>query len=473
MTGRNVLIADDDASIRIVLSQALAREGFQVRATGNAATLWKWVKDGDGDLVLTDVMMPDGSIFDFLPRMKLERPKLPIVVMSAQNTLLTAVSAAEQGAYEYLPKPFDLDVMIGVVRRALDTRKDLSAAVQQKKAEKEERLPLIGRSAQMQEVYRTLSRVAGYDLPVLIEGESGVGKKLVAKAIHDFGRRRSGPFVTLSVAAIPPALLDAQIKGDGEGGSIWARASGGTLFLDGLADAPPDTQTRLARLLSESPTDQTGRAGGADVRLIAAADRDLRGLTAQGGFREDLFYRLNVVTIRVPPLRERIGDVADLARAFLTRAAREGLGDKALDKSGVEELETWNWPGNVRELENLMRRIAALHPDAIVTGDTIRKELARERVMNAPVEALEGGHDLESVARVALAHMFADAGNAGRALENLHDEVVAAVERPLFELALRETRGNQIKAAEMLGLNRNTLRKRLQMLDIDPNARRG
>lgn len=474
MSGRNVLIADDDASIRIVLSQALAREGFQVRATGNAATLWKWVKEGEGDLVLTDVMMPDGSIFDFLPRMKLERPKLPIVVMSAQNTLLTAVSAAEQGAYEYLPKPFDLDIMIGVVRRALDTRKDLSATVQQKKAEKEERLPLIGRSTQMQEVYRTLSRVAGYDLPVLIEGESGVGKKLVARALHDFGRRRAGPFVTLSLAALAPGALDAELRGDD--GSAWARAAGGTLFLDGLADAPADTQARLARFLAdagETPPAPGPRGAAPDVRLVAGCDRDLRALVAQGSFREDLYYRLNVVAIRVPPLRDRLGDVADLARAFLTRAAREGLGDKALDKSGAEELESWPWPGNVRELENLMRRIAALHPDPIISGDTVRKELARDRISPAPVADVESSRDLESAARIALAHMFAEASSGGRTLENLYDEVLASVERPLFELALRETRGNQIRAAEMLGLNRNTLRKRLQMLDIDPAGRRG
>jgi two-component system, NtrC family, nitrogen regulation response regulator GlnG len=372
-----------------------------------------------------------------------------------------------------LPKPFDLDIMIGVVRRALDTRKDLAAAVQQKKAEKEERLPLIGRSPQMQEVYRTLSRVAGYDLPVLIEGESGVGKKLVARALHDFGRRRSGPFITLSLAALGPASLDAELRDDP--GTAWTQAAGGTLFLDGLADAPSDTQARLARFLAdtgEAPTSPGPRGALPNVRLVAACDRDLRGLVAQGGFREDLYYRLNVVTIRVPPLRDRLGDVADLARAFLTRAAREGLGDKALDKSGAEELEAWGWPGNVRELENLMRRIAALHPDPIISSDTIRKELARERIAPTPVADSEASRDLESAARVALAHLFAEASSGGRTLENLYDEVLASVERPLFELALRETRGNQIRAAEILGLNRNTLRKRLQMLDIDPSGRR-
>jgi two-component system, NtrC family, nitrogen regulation response regulator GlnG len=467
--GRSVLIADDDASIRLVLSQALAREGYQVRATGNAATLWKWIKEGDGDLVLTDVMMPDGNLFDYLPRMRMERPKLPIIVMSAQNTLLTAVSAAEQGAYDYLPKPFDLDVMVGLVRRALEGKRDLNASNQQRKAEKEERLPLIGRSGAMQEVYRTLSRAAGFDLTVLIEGESGVGKKLVAQVLHNFGRRKDGPFVTLSLAALDPAGLDGLILGQ-NGVGIFEKAKGGTLFLDGLADAPIPTQARLARILADTGDTSTPLN---DIRIIAASERDLKGLVSSGAFREDLYYRLNVVTISVPPLRERLSDVPDLARAFLTRAMKDGLGEKALDKSGAEELEAWSWPGNVRELENLMRRIAALSPDPVIGADTIRRELFRERA--SPVVGLSDGgqEDLESVARVAIARLIAKATVEDAPLLDLHETVIAAVERPLFELALRETRGNQIKAAEILGLNRNTLRKRLSTLEVEIGKGRG
>jgi two-component system, NtrC family, nitrogen regulation response regulator GlnG len=461
--GRSVLIADDDASIRLVLSQALSREGYQVRATGNAATLWKWIKEGDGDLVLTDVMMPDGNLFDYLPRMRMERPKLPIIVMSAQNTLLTAVSAAEQGAYDYLPKPFDLDVMVGVVRRALEGKRDLNASNQQRKAEKEERLPLIGRSVPMQEVYRTLSRAAGFDLTVLIEGESGVGKKLVARVLHNFGRRKDGPFVTLSLAALEPAGLDLLIAGQ-NGLGLFEQAKGGTLFLDGLSDAPITTQARLARILADAG-DERSPLG--NIRIIAASERDLKSLVASGNFREDLYYRLNVVTISVPPLRDRVSDVPDLARAFLTRAMKDGLGEKALDKGGAEELETWSWPGNVRELENLMRRIAALSPDPIITAETIRKELFRERAAPQSSTTLGDNDDLESVARVAIGRLIAQSTASGKPLSELHETVIAAVERPLFELALRETRGNQIKAAEILGLNRNTLRKRLALLEVE------
>jgi two-component system, NtrC family, nitrogen regulation response regulator GlnG len=466
---RSVLIADDDASIRLVLSQALAREGYQVRATGNAATLWKWIKEGDGDLVLTDVMMPDGNLFDYLPRMRMERPKLPIIVMSAQNTLLTAVSAAEQGAYDYLPKPFDLDVMIGVVKRALDGKRDLNASNQQRKAEKEERLPLIGRSVPMQEVYRTLSRAAGFDLTVLIEGESGVGKKLVARVLHNFGRRKDGPFITLSLAALEPAGLDLAIAGQ-NGVGLFAQAKGGTLFLDGLADTPVTTQARLARILADAGDPHSPLN---DIRIIAASERDLKSLVSSGGFREDLYYRLNVVTIDVPPLRDRISDVPDLARAFLTRAMKDGLGEKALDKGGAEELETWSWPGNVRELENVMRRIAALSPDPIITAETIRRELFKERIAPLSSATLGENDDLESVARVAIARLIAQTLAAGKPIADLHESVISAVERPLFELALRETRGNQIKAAEILGLNRNTLRKRLATLEVETGKGRG
>jgi two-component system, NtrC family, nitrogen regulation response regulator GlnG len=481
-SGRNVLIADDDASIRLVLSQALAREGFQVRATGNAATLWKWVKEGDGDLVLTDVMMPDGNLFDFLPRIRMERPSLPIVVMSAQNTLLTAVSAAEQGAYDYLPKPFDLDVMIGIVRRALVGKRDLNASNQQRKAEKEERLPLIGRSLPMQEVYRTLSRAAGFDLTVLIEGESGVGKKLVAKVLHDFGRRKSGPFETLSLAALEPSSLDQEIEGTHGQPGLFERAAGGTLFLDGLADAPLATQARLARILADDNTSRraskgangspTGGSGGAaSVRLVASADRDLKAMVNAGSFRDDLYYRLNVVAIQVPPLRERLADVPDLARAFLARATKDGLGEKVLDKGGAEELASWQWPGNVRELENMMRRIAALSPDPVVTADVVKQYLAKDRTVPVSSSGVPDD-DLETVARIAISHLINEANLASKPLENLHDTVISAVERPLFELALKETRGNQIKAADILGLNRNTLRKRLQTLDIEAGRSR-
>jgi two-component system, NtrC family, nitrogen regulation response regulator GlnG len=470
MTGKRILLADDDASIRLVLSQALAREGYQVRATGNASTLWKWVKEGEGDLVITDVVMPDENIFEILPRIRLERPKLPVIVMSAQNTLLTAVSAAEQGAYEYIPKPFDLDEFVEVVRRASAPSRDFEAAQKQRKAQKEERLPLIGRSAPMQEVYRTIARVMATDLTVLVQGESGTGKELVARALHDFGKRRAGPFVAMNMAAAAKEAIEAELFGSATEGSRPGRfemAAGGTLFLDEVGDMPMEAQTRLLRVLQEGEYLPVGSATPrkADVRIVAATNRDLRSLIQQGLFREDLFFRLNVVPIRLPPLRERLDDIPDLARAFLLRAKREGLPEKVIDQGALDLLRTHAWPGNVRELENLMRRMAALYTEDVLTARLMERELRAESPRQTRGSS-EDDADLEELAGRSLARLFA-ASPGGLPAPGLYDRILEKIERPLVSQALKATRGNQIKAAEILGLNRNTLRKKIRSLNID------
>src|ERR1700748_2885632 len=302
-----ILIADDDASIRLVLSQAFTRLGYQVRATGNATTLLKWVSDGEGDLVITDVVMPDENVFDVLPRIKKQRPKLPVIVMSAQNTLMTAVNAAEIGAFDYVPKPFDLDDMTAAARRALSRPANGGAATAQARAARHDRLPLIGRSPPMQEVYRTVARLVGADLTVLLSGESGTGQELVGRARHDMGRRRDGRFVTINLAAVPRERVEAELFGkeDGDVGKL-IEADGGTPCLDESGDTPLDAQTRLLRVIDGSEpalNPKTGRRP--NVRIIAATNRDLRGLIQQGLFREDLFFRLNVAPVRLPPLRDR------------------------------------------------------------------------------------------------------------------------------------------------------------------------
>ena len=340
-----ILIADDDASIRLVLSQAFTRLGYQVRATGNATTLLKWVSDGEGDLVITDVVMPDENVFDVLPRIKKQRPKLPVIVMSAQNTLMTAVNAAEIGAFDYVPKPFDLDDMTAAAKRALSRPVDGEAAKAQARAMRDERLPLIGRSAPMQDVYRTVARLVGADLTVLILGESGTGKELVARALHDLGRRRDGRFVVINLAAVPRERVETELfgKNDNDVGKL-VEADGGTLFLDEIGDMPLDAQTRLLRVIDGSETTispKTGRRP--NVRIIAATNRDLRGLIGQGLFREDLFFRLNVAPVRLPPLRDRTEDIPDLARAFLLRAHREGLPAKTIDSGALERLKAGGW----------------------------------------------------------------------------------------------------------------------------------
>lgn len=449
-----ILIADDDASIRTVLSQALARAGFQVRSTSNASTLWKWVKDQEGDLILTDVMMPDGSVFDFLPRIRMERPKLPIIVMSAQNTLLTAISAAEQGAYEYLPKPFDLDKMIELIKRAMSPIAEHRAIVQKRKAQKDEALPLIGRSQNMQDVYRTLSRVAPSDINVLIEGEIGVGKKLTARTIHDFSLRKNGPFKVFNVAGFSDASsLDTILLGPTlDGNGLLSELIDGTIFLEGIDDAPLNTQSRLFAILSN--------LGENSPRIIAACNKNLAQKLASGEFREDLFYFLNVVNIKIPPLRERKSDIGDLARLFISRTVKSGLNDKILEKGAIDELEAWNWPGNVRELENFIKRLSLLNPDGVISAQSVVTSLVSFKSDEEP-NSPTNEEDLSSSARNAFTNIFARAKAEGILPRDLHSYAIRSVEKPLLELALKETKGNQIKAAEILGLNRNTLRKRL------------
>ncbi|MFM7690762.1 MAG: sigma 54-interacting transcriptional regulator, partial [Alphaproteobacteria bacterium] len=324
---RTVLIADDDRAIRTVLSQALGRAGYQVRATSSAATLWRWVEDGEGDVVITDVVMPDENGLDLVPRIRRVRPEMRVIVMSAQSTFATAVKATQRGAFEYLPKPFDLKEVLGTVERALAAPPD---ALPPEEAEGE-KLPLIGRSAAMQEIYRTVARLTTTDLTVMVTGESGTGKELIARALHDYGKRRTGPFVAINMAAIPRELIEAELFGHERGAFTGAlnrgigrfeQAAGGTLFLDEIGDMPPEAQTRLLRVLQEGEFTTVGgrQPIKANVRIVAATHRDLRHLIRQGLFREDLFYRLNVVPIRLPPLRERLEDIPLLARHFLDRA---------------------------------------------------------------------------------------------------------------------------------------------------------
>jgi len=468
-----ILVADDDRGIRTVLSQALGRAGYDVRSTGNAATLWRWVSDGDGDLVITDVVMPDEDGLELLPRIKRLRPELRVIVMSAQNTLLTAVKATQRGAFEYLPKPFDIRELVNVVERALSTPRNGPAGPRADPPE--ERLPLIGRSPAMQEIYRTLARLMGTDLTVMITGESGTGKELAARALHDYGKRRGGPFIAINMAAIPRELIESELFGHERGAFTGAtqratgrfeQAEGGTLFLDEIGDMPPEAQTRLLRVLQEGEyTTVGGRAPiRANVRIVAATHRDLTQLIRQGLFREDLFYRLNVVPIRLPPLRERTEDIPELAGHFLGRVAAEGLPGKTIDTQAMERLKRYRWPGNVRELENMVRRLAALYSQETIGIDVIEAELS----VAAPGTEKAAGIDGEGVSDAVERHLrgYFAAHADGLPAAGVYDRVLREVERPLITIALEATRGNQIKAAHVLGLNRNTLRRKIRDLDI-------
>ena len=472
MTQATILVADDDRAIRTVLNQALGRLGHDVRATGHAATLWSWIADGVGDLVITDVVMPDQNGLDLIPRIRKLRPELRIIVMSAQNTLLTAVKAAERGAFEYLPKPFDLNELVSIVQRALTQTHRPPVAPSEPP---DENLPLIGRSTAMQEIYRVLARLMATDLTVMIAGESGTGKELVARALHDYGKRKLGPFVAVNMAAIPRELIESELFGHEKGAFTGAtqrhagrfeQSRGGTLFLDEIGDMPLEAQTRLLRVLQEGEYTTIGGRERlrADVRIVAATHRDLRQLVRQGLFREDLFYRLNVVPLRLPPLRERSEDIPELVAHFLARVAEEGLPHKTLEPAAIERLRQHRWPGNVRELENLVRRLCALHSDEVISVATIDQELLESPEARSDRPS-SGSETLGDAIERHLRRYFGAHGN-GLPPVGLYERVLLELERPLLTLTLAATRGNQIRAAQVLGLNRNTLRKKVRELDI-------
>ncbi|MEQ1955536.1 nitrogen regulation protein NR(I) [Mesorhizobium sp. CN2-181] len=472
----NILVADDDAAIRTVLNQALSRVGHEVRVTSNAATLWRWVAAGEGDIVITDVVMPDENAFDMLPRIKKARPELPVIVMSAQNTFMTAIRASETGAYEYLPKPFDLNELLNIVNRALsEPRRPKGEPAHD---ETPDSMPLVGRSPAMQDIYRMLARMMQTDLTVMITGESGTGKELVARALHEYGRRRNGPFVAINMAAIPRDLIESELFGHEKGAFTGAQnrstgrfeqAEGGTLFLDEIGDMPMEAQTRLLRVLQQGEyTTVGGRTPiKTDVRIVAATNKDLRTLINQGLFREDLFYRINVVPLRLPPLRERAEDIPDLVRHFFKQGEQEGLQTKRISSGGIELMKRYPWPGNVRELENLIRRLAALYAQDEISAEIIESELKTGEQPSMPggrllPDDLSIGQAVEHYLQRYFAAFGGDLPPSG-----LYQRILAEVEFPLVLASMTATRGNQIKAADLLGLNRNTLRKKIRELGVN------
>jgi len=464
----NVLLVEDDESIAIVITAALEAEGFSVTRCDTIAGRDRLLAQGGFSALVTDVLLPDGDGIETLAVVRQLHPNLPIIVLSAQNTLDTAVRASDTGAFEYFPKPFDIDELARTVRQAVGSG---SASGQAEEIPSGDSLPLVGRSASMQAVYRMITRVLRNDLTVLILGESGTGKELVAEAIHQLGHRREGPFVAINTAAIPAELIESELFGHEKGAFTGAvsrhigkfeQAEGGTLFLDEIGDMPMQAQTRLLRALQSGAIRRVGGREEVriDTRIIAATNRDLEPLIAAGQFREDLYYRLNVVPIHLPPLRERPGDIEALARHFLQLAASEGLPRRQLSPDAAALLSRQPWRGNVRELRNFIYRMALLSREDTVDAASLAPMLDQARRS----EPDGGGGPAENF-EAAIGRWLSESRTAPG---TIYDSVLAAMERPLFKALLRETGGNQLRTARLLGINRNTLRKRLGDLAIDP-----
>lgn len=518
----SLLVVDDEPDLRTLYELTLLREGYEIETAACVEDAWAQLADRTFSAVITDMRLPDGSGLDLLHRLEEAGRREKTIVITAYGSAESAVEALKAGAYDYLTKPVDLKLFRSVVASALgraaasgptvqpDQLPSESGAARPSRAGVAARpVPTIvigpaaavvppagalarmaGNSAPMQQVRSLIEKVSRSMAPVLVHGESGTGKELVARAIHDSGVRRSQPFIAVNCGAIPEQLLEAEFFGYRRGAFTGANedrdgffqaARGGTLFLDEIGDMPPEAQTRLLRVLQEGEYMTVGGRTPikANVRIVAATHRDLRRLIQQGLFREDLFYRLNVVPIRLPPLRERLDDIPELANHYLQMATADGLPTKVLSPEAMARLKQHRWPGNVRELVNLVRRLSALYSEEIIGVETIESELADavSAIDHGPSSS-EAGEDI-SLADAVDRHLQSLFEAHGDRLppDGMYDRVISEVERPLLALALGATRGNQLRAARLLGLNRNTLRKKIKDLDVPvvrtPQVRRG
>ena len=471
-----IIIADDDVSIRTVLTQAVSRAGCRVKSTGAISTLWRWIEEGEGDAIILDVVLPDGDALDILPALKKKRPDIPVIVISANNTILTTIRASESGAYEYFPKPFDIKQILSTLNKALI--KKFSNNYKPKKIEHEPTefkvdLPLIGRSQSMQEVYRVIARLINTDLTVMIIGASGTGKELVARALHDFGKRKEKPFVVMNLGSIPSDQVENELFGNNDEGRSddaigkFQLAKGGTLFIDEVADMPMATQTRLLRILQDEENLEQDNQDhkNSNVRIITSTQVDLKPLIENGEFREDLFFRLNVIPLNLPLLRERAEDIPELCNHFLKLSSlKEGLTQKTIVPNGIELLKRQQWRGNIRELKNFIQRLVVLSPDEIINEDLVKNQL-NEFIDNDK----EDDYSVEGLSMSVEKHLLRYFELHGSSLPppGLYNRILKEIEYPLIALSLNSSKGNQLKASKLLGINRNTLRKKINELDIN------
>lgn len=462
---KSIIIIDDDFSLTRVLLKALSNKDVSIDTARSISEAWMKVTKKKYDLVITDVMLPDGDGLELVEKITHLKLETRIIVISAKNNLLTAIKSSKLGVFDYLPKPIDLNDLTIAVNKSLVSRKKINTVDHLR----DEKLPMVGTSPEMQKIYKTIAKLMKADLTVLITGESGTGKELVAKAIHDYSSRSNNEFVVINMAALPQNLIESELFGYEKGAFTGAeklkigyfeKAEGGTIFLDEIGDMPFETQARLLRVLQVG---EFSRVGGrevikTDVRIIAATNVKLKQSVEKGNFREDLFYRLNVVNIDMPSLRNRVSDIMKLADYFLKQFSK----NKKFDDGCKQLLENYNWPGNVRELENLIKKVSLLYSEDLITKDTLRDELPKEeniRSVNNYNTSLANSISLH------INNFFKSLDEDSKNLE-LYKNLLSEFERPLIKKTLDFCNGNQIKAANLLGINRNTLRKKIQQLGI-------
>ena len=471
MSNKTLIIAEDDESIRLVTSRYLQDLGYEIFMATNLKELWKLIESNKGDVLITDVMLPDGELFDILPQIVEYRENLPVIVVSAKNNLQTAISATKQGAYEYLPKPFDLDELQKLIKKALESKQNLKNKT--KIRNESEKQLIVGRSPAMQDLYKSIARLSQNDLTVMIYGESGTGKELVAKALHKYSTRSEKPFIALNIAAIPNDLIESELFGHEKGSFTGAHqksdgkfklAEKGTLFLDEIGDMPIDAQTRLLRVLQEGEFTPIGGKEKiqADTRIIAATHKNLSNLIEKGEFREDLFYRLNVVPISIPPLRERKEDIPELVNHFLDKAKDQQLEPKKFTTESFQILEKYQWPGNVRELENFILKLCALYTDENIMNEDLAEEILNLQKLDQ--QMLDTDNQFSKILENYLSRNINKINKEYQG--DVYNYFVTELEKVLLLEVLKNKNGNQLKAAELLGLNRNTLRKKITELNI-------
>ncbi|UCF88174.1 MAG: sigma-54-dependent Fis family transcriptional regulator [bacterium] len=464
---KKILVIEDDQSMRWVLEKSLSREGYSVSSAPDGRSGIAAAFEVLPHLVILDILMPDIDGLTVLRKLKESHPQMPVLIITAQNIMTHAVEAMRRGAYDYLPKPFDIQVLLERVDRGLAQAEavELQKEPEAIPAEMED---MIGTSPLMEALFKAMGRVAASDATVLVLGESGTGKELVARAIHRFSNRAGGPFVAVNASAIPGELLESVLFGHEKGAFTGATetrkgkfelAAGGTLFLDEIGDMPANLQAKILRVLENHEFERVGgqRSLKSDVRVISATHRELWEAVKEGDFREDLYYRLNVVSLRIPPLRERKEDIPILAQHFLKVFAEEdGSEAKTLSDAAMAVLMKHVWPGNVRELLNTLKRASVLAADRVIQVADLG--ITAEGAEGSPEESFDE----------FLRKWLQDIVAPWSALEegDLYDQVISRVEKPLFELVMDSLRGNQVRAAKVLGINRNTLRERLRKYEL-------